>query len=36
MVLDKLPLPGRLTNLDKSKARPAGLAVDAGRGCLDF
>ena len=35
-MLGKLPLPGRLTNLVKSKARPTGLALDAGRGCLDF
>ena len=30
MVLDKLPVPGRPTDLDKSRA----LAVGASRGCL--
>ena len=32
MVLGKLPVPGRPTNLDKSRAR----AVGAGGGCLDI
>ena len=29
-VLGKLPVPGRLTNLDYSRARPIVLAVGAG------
>ena len=36
MVLGKLPVPGRLTNLDNSGARPTALAVGAGGGCLDI
>ena len=36
MVLGKLPLPGRPTNLDYSRAKPAALAVGAGGGCLDI
>ena len=36
MVLGKLPVPGRPTNLDDSRARaPTALAVGAGEGCLD-
>ena len=34
MVLDKLPVPGRPTNLDKSRARAFCIAVGAGGGCL--
>ena len=36
MVLGKLPVPGRPTNLDKSRARPSVLAVGAGGDCLDI
>ena len=36
MVLSKLPVPGRPTNLRKSRARAYTLAVDAGEGCLDI
>ena len=36
MVLGKLPVPGRPTNLDSSMTRPAALAVGAGAGCLDI
>ena len=36
MVLGKLPVPGRSTNLDKSREGPAALAVGAGGGCLDI
>ena len=34
MVLGKLPVPGRPTNLDYSRARANTLAVGAGGGCL--
>ena len=34
MVLGKLPVPGRPTNLDLSRA--TALAVSAGGGCLDI
>ena len=33
MVLDKLPVPGRPTNLAQG---PTALAVGAGGGCLDI
>ena len=36
MVLDKLPVPGRPTNLDQSRARPTVLTEGAGGGCLDI
>ena len=36
MVLSKLPVPGCLTYLDNSRARPIGLAEDGGGGCLDI
>ena len=36
MVLGKLPVPGRPTNLDYSRARLTALAVVAGGGCLDI
>ena len=36
MVLGKLPVPGRSISLDCSRARPAVLAVGAGRGRLDI
>ena len=36
MVLGKLPVPGRPTDLDQSRARPTALAVGAGGGCLDI
>ena len=36
MVLGKLSVPGRPTNLDKSKARAYCSAVVAGGGCLDI
>ena len=36
MVLGKIPVPGRPTNLDYSRARPIALAVGAGWGCLDI
>ena len=36
MVLGKLPMPGRPTHLDHSKARPTALSVGAGGGCLDI
>ena len=39
MVLGKLPVPGRPTSLDDSRARGQGpivLAVGAGGGCLDI
>ena len=36
MMLGKLPVPGRPTNLDHSRARPTALAVGAGGGCLDI
>ena len=35
-MLGKLPVPGRLTNLDYSRERPIVLAVGAGGGCLDI
>ena len=35
-MLGKLPVPGRPTNLDYSRARPIVLAVGAGGGCLDI
>ena len=36
MVLGKLPVPGRPTYLDYSRARPIALAVGAGGGCMDI
>ena len=36
MVLGKLPVPGHPTNLDESRVWLTGLAVGAGRGCLDI
>ena len=36
MVLGELPVPGRPTNFDSSRARPTTLAVGAGGGCLDI
>ena len=36
MVLGKLPVPGRLTTLDHSRARPTALAVGAGGACFDI
>ena len=36
MVLGKLPVLGRPTYLDHSRARPIALAVGAGGGCLDI
>ena len=36
MVLGKLPVLERPTNLDLSRARPSVLAVGAGGGCLDI
>ena len=35
MVLGKLPVPGRPTNLDNSRTSTA-FAVGAGAGCLDI
>ena len=35
-VLGKLPVPGRPTNLDYSRAMLIALAVSAGGGCLDI
>ena len=35
-MVGKLPVPGRPTNLDYSRARPIALAVGAGGGCLDI
>ena len=35
-MLGKLPVPGRPTDLDYSRARPIALAVGAGGGCLDI
>ena len=35
-MLGKLPVPGRPTTLDYSRARPIALAVGAGGGCLDI
>ena len=31
-----LPVPGRPSNLDYSRARPIALVVGAGGGCLDI
>ena len=36
MVLGKLPVPGRPTNLDYRRQGPTALAVGAGEGCLDI
>ena len=36
MVLARLPVPGRLANLDYSRTRATVLAVGAGRVCLDI
>ena len=36
MVLGKLPVPGRLTNLDKSRARAYCACSRCGWGCLDI
>ena len=36
MVLGKLSVPRRPTNLDNSRARAIALAVGAGGGCLDI
>ena len=36
MVLGKLPVPGRPTNLDYIGQGPIALAVGAGGGCLDI
>ena len=36
MVLGKLPVPGRPTNLDLVRQEPTVLAVGAGGGCLDI
>ena len=36
MVLGKLPVPGRPTYLDNSKAMVSAPAVGAGLGCLDI
>ena len=36
MVLGKLPVPGRPTNLYCSRTMPTALAVGAGRSCLDI
>ena len=36
MVLGKLPVPGRPTNLDWSSGGPAVLAIGAGGSCLDI
>ena len=35
-VLGKLPMPGRPTDLDYSRAGPIALAVGAEGGCLDI
>ena len=35
-MLGKLPVPGRPTYLDYSRARANALAVGAGGGCLDI
>ena len=35
-MLGNLPVPGRPTNLDYSRARACALAVGAGGGCLDI
>ena len=36
MVLDKLPAPRRLTNLDNSRARACCACSGSGWGCLDM
>ena len=36
MVLGKLQVPGRPTNLDYSRARTTALSVGADGGCLEF
>ena len=36
MILGKLPVPGRPTNLDKSRARAYFVSVSAGGGGLDI
>ena len=36
MVLGKLSVSGRRTNLDQSRARATALAVGVGGGCLVF
>ena len=36
MLLDKLPVLGRLTSLDKVGQGPSALAVGADGGCLDI
>ena len=36
MVLGKLPVTGRPTDLNYSRARASALAVGAGKCCLDF
>ena len=36
MVLGKLPVPGRSTNLERVGQGPSVLAVGAGGGCLDI
>ena len=36
MVLGKLPVPGRPTNLDYSRARAYRACSRCGRGCLDI
>ena len=36
MVLGKLPVPGRPTNLSRVGQGPTALAVGAGGGCLDI
>ena len=36
MVLGKLPVPGRPTNLDRVGQGPTALAIRAGWGCLDI
>ena len=36
MVLGKLSVPGRPTNLNYSRARLTALTVGAGEGCLDI
>ena len=35
-MLDKLPVPGRPTNLDEVGQGPIALAAGAGGGCLDI
>ena len=36
MVLGKLPVPGRPTNLERVGQGPSVLALGAGGGCLDI